>query len=191
MENKNTTEEIQSLDETPIIAQDIPKYWTPEEVQEEPENEEFEELAPNEAILIHVPGAIEVYSYNSESKKYEGLTMAYECQIEKGVFNMPANSTDISPPICDEDHFAIFNESKKAWVIRKIEPVKESENPVVDKALLARNQRDYLLSQSDYTQLGDYPGDIIPAQKYRQSLRDITKQKGFPENIDWPELKKS
>ena len=53
-------------------------------------------------------------------------------------------------------------------------------------AAAARRQRDWLLSASDWTQLPDSPVDQKYWAKYRQSLRDITKQAGFPDKIDWP-----
>ena len=53
----------------------------------------------------------------------------------------------------------------------------------------ARNQRDYLLRQSDWTQLGDVPEATREKyREYRQALRDVPKQAGFPAKIDWPDL---
>lgn len=49
-----------------------------------------------------------------------------------------------------------------------------------------RAQRDYLLKDSDWTQLPDAPVDQTAWATYRQALRDITDQAGFPETIDWP-----
>jgi hypothetical protein len=53
----------------------------------------------------------------------------------------------------------------------------------------AISKRDALLSESDWTQLPDVP--LTTEQKsewavYRQALRDITDQPGFPDNINWP-----
>ena len=53
-------------------------------------------------------------------------------------------------------------------------------------ATQARNQRDVLLSQSDWTQVADALVDQAAWATYRQALRDITIQAGFPETIDWP-----
>ena len=53
-------------------------------------------------------------------------------------------------------------------------------------ATVARNKRDALLSQSDWTQAADAPVDQTAWATYRQALRDITIQAGFPETIDWP-----
>ena len=50
----------------------------------------------------------------------------------------------------------------------------------------ARNKRNALLNQSDWTQVADAPVDQAAWATYRQSLRDITDQVGFPESVDWP-----
>ena len=58
-------------------------------------------------------------------------------------------------------------------------------------ATSVRRKRDYLLSGTDYYILPDYPStpDGIEAVKqYRQELRDITLQSGFPRNVQWPSL---
>lgn len=52
----------------------------------------------------------------------------------------------------------------------------------------ARLTRDKMLSNSDWTQLPDAQVDQEAWAVYRQSLRDITTQDGFPENIEWPQL---
>jgi len=52
---------------------------------------------------------------------------------------------------------------------------------------VAREQRNRLLADCDWTQLADYAGTDKPAWKaYRKALRDVTKQPGFPETIEWP-----
>ena len=53
-------------------------------------------------------------------------------------------------------------------------------------ATTARTQRDALLIASDWTQVADAPVDQAAWATYRQALRDVPKQAGFPENIDWP-----
>lgn len=50
-----------------------------------------------------------------------------------------------------------------------------------------RTQRNALLLASDWTQIPDYPGaDKQTWATYRQALRDITKQSGFPFTVNWP-----
>lgn len=62
--------------------------------------------------------------------------------------------------------------------------------PPVDLEALAsqvRAQRDELLTASDWTQVADAPVDQAAWASYRQALRDIPQQEGFPENVIWPE----
>ena len=48
-------------------------------------------------------------------------------------------------------------------------------------------RRNELLIQSDWTQLPDVPQTVKDKwAEYRQSLRDITKQSGYPKYIVWP-----
>jgi hypothetical protein len=45
------------------------------------------------------------------------------------------------------------------------------------------------LLKSDWTQLPDVPlteSQVNSWREYRQELRDITEQSGYPENINWP-----
>jgi len=50
----------------------------------------------------------------------------------------------------------------------------------------ARSERDRLLSQSDWTQVPDAPVDQAEWAEYRQALRDVPQQAGFPTDITWP-----
>jgi hypothetical protein len=62
--------------------------------------------------------------------------------------------------------------------------------PPVDLEALAaqaRAQRNDLLAASDWTQVPDAPVDQAAWATYRQALRDITAQAGFPTDINWPE----
>lgn len=55
-----------------------------------------------------------------------------------------------------------------------------------EQAAAVRNQRNALLAQSDWTQLPDAPVDQAAWATYRQELRDISGQSGFPWEINWP-----
>lgn len=50
-----------------------------------------------------------------------------------------------------------------------------------------RAERNRLLTECDWTQLADVPELAIKWMTYRQALRDIPQQEGFPENVIWPE----
>lgn len=49
-----------------------------------------------------------------------------------------------------------------------------------------RNERNKLLKATDWTQVADAPVDQAAWATYRQALRDITAQEGFPQDITWP-----
>lgn len=50
--------------------------------------------------------------------------------------------------------------------------------------MFARAERDNLLSESDIHALADRITDEW--RTYRQALRDVPSQAGFPDNITWP-----
>jgi hypothetical protein len=55
-----------------------------------------------------------------------------------------------------------------------------------EQAKAMREQRGEKLAESDWTQVADAPVDKAVWATYRQALRDITAQSGFPWTIDWP-----
>jgi len=56
-----------------------------------------------------------------------------------------------------------------------------------NKEAEVRQQRNQLLSACDWTQLPDSPADHEAWATYRQALRDVTAQEGFPWDVEWPE----
>lgn len=96
--------------------------------------------------------------------------------------------------IWDNDH-TIFDdltgELKTRFNITEEEYNPEDEWTDDQWANMVRRKRDSLISGTDYYILPDYPStpDGIEAVKqYRQELRDITLQSGFPRNVQWPSL---
>ena len=56
-----------------------------------------------------------------------------------------------------------------------------------EQAKAIRDDRNKRLAECDWTQLADSSADKAVWATYRQSLRDLTKQAGFPWDIAWPE----
>ena len=57
-------------------------------------------------------------------------------------------------------------------------------------AASARQKRDRLLAATDYVVMPDYPisaDKLAEIKTYRQALRDIPEQAGFPRTIAWPD----
>ena len=56
-----------------------------------------------------------------------------------------------------------------------------------DAAADVRSERDARLAECDWTQANDSPLKAASAwTTYRQSLRDVPKQSGFPHTVNWP-----
>jgi hypothetical protein len=55
-----------------------------------------------------------------------------------------------------------------------------------EQAKSVRQQRGEKLKDSDWTQVADAPVDKAAWAVYRQALRDVTQQSGFPWTITWP-----
>lgn len=55
------------------------------------------------------------------------------------------------------------------------------------KGSSVRARRNWLLQQTDWSQGKDVPDEVSSTWTiYRQALRDITSQEGFPDRITWP-----
>lgn len=82
---------------------------------------------------------------------------------------------------------------KEIWEKRKKLNIAEYEEPegyVESLARKARAKRDKLLAETDYLIMADYPISEEKRQlvkEYRQALRDITNQEGFPRVVSFPE----
>lgn len=74
------------------------------------------------------------------------------------------------------DGTAYFDYETKNWV-----------QDIPAQEALIKNQRNILLSESDWTQLIDVQIQTKQAwATYRKALRDITTQEGYPFNVIWP-----
>jgi hypothetical protein len=56
-----------------------------------------------------------------------------------------------------------------------------------EQAKAMREQRSTKLAECDWTQVADAPVDKAVWATYRQALRDVTTQTGFPWTITWPD----
>ena len=56
-----------------------------------------------------------------------------------------------------------------------------------EQAKSVRATRDAKLAECDWTQVADAPVDKAVWATYRQALRDVTAQDGFPWTITWPD----
>ena len=63
----------------------------------------------------------------------------------------------------------------------------ESVTTVEQRIVLVRADRDFRLQTCDWTQLPDVSETVRTQwQAYRQALRDVPEQSGFPDSVAWP-----
>ena len=182
-----------------------------------------------------------VYSFN-EFGKYSGTDVAYESwdtvNFENPIFLIPSNSTEIQPPIFDENtEYVFFNKIDETWnveeipnelntpkpdfdintqkivwvdgewVVLEIPTPENTFKPEFDESVYTcewvsgewvldliptwdsiRNERDLLLSQSDWSVMPD--SSPKPSKEswlnYRQGLRDIPQNFSNPEDVVFP-----
>ena len=73
-------------------------------------------------------------------------------------------------------------QTQDGWVMTwVVQPIPDSVG-----ASAVRKQRNEKLAASDWTQVMDAPVDQAAWATYRQALRDISSQEGFPWTIEWP-----
>lgn len=70
------------------------------------------------------------------------------------------------------------------------------QNPEPDDSMVAeaiRAKRNNLIGETDYYLMPDYPSNpqnLEELKVYRQALRDVSKQEGFPRDVRWPDVPK-
>lgn len=86
-----------------------------------------------------------------------------------------------------------YNKAKYAvgqTVAMKQYKIVEIPAPTTEEvASQVRAQRDAMIAETDYLMMSDYPisaEDKALVETYRQALRDIPEQEGFPSNVQWP-----
>ena len=105
---------------------------------------------------------------------------------------------DIRKVIWNEDRMVFGEwdeETKKHFGVTEVNIPEPEVPPYVptDEELAdrIRRDRDEKLEETDFFVMPDYPSDpkdLEEVKTYRQALRDITKQSGFPKEVTWPEL---
>ena len=73
------------------------------------------------------------------------------------------------------------DEEYDKWILEEPKRIEIQSNQI-------RKKRNELLGQCDWTQTLDAPVDQQVWASYRQELRDIPQQSGFPLEVDWPEI---
>ena len=119
--------------------------------------------------------------------------------------------------LCEDHHLCSFTESTKlahqlgwqnntvaitdtevselnGWTYLKgYAPKKTEKQKLNELATTIRSKRNSLLAETDYLLMNDYPVNaeyLARIKKYRQELRDVTKQENFPTSVVFPDFPK-
>ena len=119
----------------------------------------------------------------SEDELAEWGVFAVEDQSPPA-FNERAESIEIGTPTLVDGKWV------RNWSVVAATPA-EVEARDMHQARLVRSTRSQILVRTDYTQLADFSGssqDQAAFIAYRQNLRDLPQQPGFPWAVEWPML---
>jgi hypothetical protein len=142
-------------------------------------------------------GAVKQYPYSIEQlkkanpatsfPKNSSDTLLASFGMQRVFFSTQPSLTDTQ--VLEEGSPVFSTEDQRwtqVWTVRDMTP-EEISSREEGQASSVRGQRDSLLVQSDWTQGKDIPDNVSSTWAvYRQALRDIPGQTGFPWVIEWP-----
>ena len=126
----------------------------------------------------------------------EELTYTHEVEVQKPVTKQrdTGEVDEDGNPIMEPYTEMEMVKEPQTYTMMTVTAMTEGTLPEPDLEQLAaevRAQRDKLLAETDWTQVLDAPISAESREAfrvYRQALRDITEQEGFPEAVIWPEM---
>ncbi len=141
-------------------------------------------------------GAVAQYPYTTGDLKRANPQTSFPSQIsdasllEYGVHRVFfATQPEVTATQVLEEGTPVFSTEDQRWTqtftVRDMTAEEVSSRNDAQAAQI-RAERNSMLAASDWTQLADSTADKAAWATYRQALRDITAQAGFPWIIDWP-----
>lgn len=144
-------------------------------------------------VLLNADGSVDRYPYTLTDLRRANPGTSFPKQIDDttaAAFNcFPVAPIDPPP----EDYTVNMQRTAiksgdhwfEQWTSTPATP-EEIADRTAAKADDVRGKRNQRLADCDWTQLPDAPVDTAVWATYRQELRDITQQTGFPWNVTWP-----
>lgn len=147
--------------------------------------DELRRLNPNTSFPpVLTPDIIDSFGYDPVLEgPVPTVDSPYQYAVRNGVVEVEGtwftayNVGPIFPEYTDDEGVVHTTEEQYADYCA----VKDAE-----QAKAIRSDRNKRLSDCDWTQLSDAPVDKAAWAAYRQELRDISGQTGFPWEINWP-----
>lgn len=138
-------------------------------------------------------GQLQKYPYTLGMLRKDHSNVSFPKVMTDEIFAQ-FNVVRVTPtPRPEYDHTKEFNVTVEqvngAWVEKWVATdvsAEEIAQRTADQANNVRSERNQKISDCDWTQLPDAPVDSVAWSVYRQSLRDVPLQTGFPWNVVWP-----
>jgi hypothetical protein len=109
----------------------------------------------------------------------QGYTVVSVASVTQPIINKATQSVA-------EDIPTLINEVwTQNWVVTTLTSDQQA-TLTTNEVVKIRQQRNAKLTACDWTQIADAPVDKTAWSTYRQALRDLTKESGFPWTITWP-----
>jgi len=144
-------------------------------------------LAPNQTV--------EIYPYSFGNLQRDNPNTSYPANPTDAtladwdvfpVTDQPAPDYNPATQNCNQvNPTFIDGEWVMTWAVTPATPEQIAERTAAKEAEV-RYDRNNRLSDCDWTQLPDAPVSPAPWATYRQELRDVTAQPGFPWDVAWP-----
>jgi len=115
---------------------------------------------------------------------YVGTTVADQDPLDSTNWLIPAGCVETAPPTITDKQFAKWDGTE--WVVETLPVVESAPEPKpIAPEVLVREERNAKLSVCDWMACSDVTMSD-EWRTYRQALRDIPLQEGFPNTIVWP-----
>lgn len=145
-------------------------------------------------VKLASDGSIEQYPYTLTDLKLAHKNVSFPTEITPEIeaeYGLAPVARAESPSLDHTKNFTLGVEQladgsfTEIWVPSNATPQEIAERTSYEDAFV-RDKRNSLLKESDWTQLSDSPADSVAWATYRQELREIPQQAGFPWAITWP-----
>jgi len=145
-------------------------------------------LAPNQIVQVY-PYSIDLLRRDFPNVSFPAspsLATLAAWNVFPVVEQTPPSYDPSSQTLVETNPELIDGEWSQAWQIIDTTSEQSAERNAL-KAEEVRNERNRRLTASDWTQLPDVISDKDGWAAYRQALRDVPEQEGFPWEVVWPQ----
>jgi hypothetical protein len=145
-------------------------------------------------LILNSAGEMAVYPYSLSQLQIDNpntsfpATMTEDALASWGVYRVVPNvghTVDHTQNLEEGTPTIVDGIWTQTWIVKDASAGEIAERTAVQAGNI-RQDRNARLAACDWTQLSDAPVNSLAWANYRQGLRDITAQSGFPWTIQWP-----